>query len=299
MELHVSHCKQLEMATTEKEQVKVVTEAFASVSKALQLYDNALDQQVPWEDLKIYLKELHRYKSEYSKESAQLVREVAVKLTNGYDGYLMTTNQVQIWCDIITMISTVYEEGIKNIESASLVPTLVGLFDHTVTQLKAAQTALSTTSGHFSNLTGKMGILIACLERDFNENSEFFKKQVDKLESTTASNASTSFGLLSLRFDNKDAAREDIVAKLKQRLASVKQFHANVQKKINSANAVVYNVNFVANDTIPVIEKHKEQIEKIPGTTTFGTESQNAIKAAFKNVTDQCKAYSGRHQTIF
>ncbi len=72
--------------------------AIETADKALDLYNKVLDQLIPWKTFEETIKELTRYKDEYSQKSSTLVGEVKTLLLDCQDKYFESTQSVYEWC---------------------------------------------------------------------------------------------------------------------------------------------------------------------------------------------------------
>lgn len=280
-------------AASEEETVTVVVEALISISNLLESYDVELDQNGPWKELKTYFEELYRYKNEYSKEGAGSIDEVRAQLKDGNNEYSTLTHLIREWCDVIKDLLRIFKGRAHATDNAQV---LIAMLGEAINRFKTVQCSLIKTSRHFCSLKAKMFFLLDDLDTDFDENSDFMEKQVKKLENTTSDNVASAFGLISPLYRNKRTRRKDIIAQLKQRLESVKQFHANGRAKIDLANSVIKNVSSLTDESIPAIEVQKTLIERFGRNLHFNTKNLSKIRGEINHITYRCEKYLQAHQ---
>ena len=71
-----------------------------TADKALDLYNKVLDQIIPWNTFNDTVKELSRFKEDYSQAASTLVGEIKTLLMNSQDKYFEATQVVYEWCGV-------------------------------------------------------------------------------------------------------------------------------------------------------------------------------------------------------
>ena len=80
--------------------VEVVKNAIETADGALDLYNKYLDQVIPWQTFDETIKELSRFKQEYSQAASVLVGDIKTLLMDSQDKYFEATQTVygMVWC---------------------------------------------------------------------------------------------------------------------------------------------------------------------------------------------------------
>ncbi|EGY3958074.1 hemolysin E [Escherichia coli] len=73
--------------------VEVVKNAIETADGALDLYNKYLDQVIPWQTFDETIKELSRFKQEYSQAASVLVGDIKTLLMDSQDKYFEATQQ--------------------------------------------------------------------------------------------------------------------------------------------------------------------------------------------------------------
>ncbi len=88
--------------------VEVVKNAIETADGALDLYNKYLDQVIPWQTFDETIKELSRFKQEYSQAASVLVGDIKTLLMDSQDKYFEATQTVYEWCGVATQLLAVY-----------------------------------------------------------------------------------------------------------------------------------------------------------------------------------------------
>ncbi len=84
--------------------VEVVKNAIETADGALDLYNKYLDQVIPWQTFDETIKELSRFKQEYSQAASVLVGDIKTLLMDSQDKYFEATQTVYEWCGVATQL---------------------------------------------------------------------------------------------------------------------------------------------------------------------------------------------------
>ena len=150
--------------------VEVVKNAIETADGALDLYNKYLDQVIPWQTFDETIKELSRFKQEYSQAASVLVGDIKTLLMDSQDKYFEATQTVYEWCGVATQLLAAYiflfDEYNEKKASAQVL-------DDGITKLNEAQKSLLVSSQSFNNASGKLLALDSQLTNDFSEKSSF------------------------------------------------------------------------------------------------------------------------------
>lgn len=152
--------------------VEVVKSAIETADGALDFYNKYLDQVIPWKTFDETIKELSRFKQEYSQEASVLVGDIKVLLMDSQDKYFEATQTVYEWCGVVTQLLSAYillfnEYNEK--KASAQKDILIRILDDGVNKLNEAQKSLLASSQSFNNASGKLLALDSQLTNDFSE----------------------------------------------------------------------------------------------------------------------------------
>ncbi|WP_235501631.1 hemolysin E, partial [Trabulsiella odontotermitis] len=88
--------------------VEVVKTSIETADKALDLYNKYLDQVIPWNTFEDTVKELSRFKDQYSQAASTLVGDIKTLLMDSQDKYFEATQTVYEWCGVASQLLAAY-----------------------------------------------------------------------------------------------------------------------------------------------------------------------------------------------
>lgn len=184
--------------------VEVVKNAIETADGALDLYNKYLDQVIPWQTFDETIKELSRFKQEYSQAASVLVGDIKTLLMDSQDKYFEATQTVYEWCGVATQLLAAYIllfDEYNEKKASAQKDILIKVLDDGITKLNEAQKSLLVSSQSFNNASGKLLALDSQLTNDFSEKSSYFQSQVDKIRKEAYAGAAAGvvagpFGLI-------------------------------------------------------------------------------------------------------
>lgn len=139
--------------------VEVVKSAIETADGALDLYNKYLDQVIPWKTFDETIKELSRFKHEYSQAASVLVGDIKVLLMDSQDKYFEATQTVYEWCGVATQLLTAYIllfDEYNEKKASAQKDILIRILDDGVKKLNEAQKSLLVSSQSFNTASGKL-----------------------------------------------------------------------------------------------------------------------------------------------
>ncbi len=152
--------------------VEVVKNAIETADGALDLYNKYLDQVIPWQTFDETIKELSRFKQEYSQAASVLVGDIKTLLMDSQDKYFEATQTVYEWCGVATQLLAAYIllfDEYNEKKASAQKDILIKVLDDGITKLNEAQKSLLVSSQSFNNASGKLLALDSQLTNDFSE----------------------------------------------------------------------------------------------------------------------------------
>lgn len=129
--------------------VEVVKSAIETADGALDLYNKYLDQVIPWKTFDETIKELSRFKQEYSQAASVLVGDIKVLLMDSQDKYFEATQTVYEWCGVVTQLLSAYIllfDEYNEKKASAQKDILIRILDDGVNKLNEAQKSLLASS---------------------------------------------------------------------------------------------------------------------------------------------------------
>ncbi|KAJ6633170.1 Hemolysin E [Pseudolycoriella hygida] len=288
-----------------KEVIEITKEGIETINKALDLYNKVLDQIVPWETYEETVKELDRFRSDYSNESAQLVGEVKTLIKNAEDNYFSATQSIYEWCSLTTRLLKIYLDLFEKRTSKTYEAQralLVKVLDDGLTKMSAGQAKLEQCSMNFNNVAGKLTTLNTTLANDFDTKSSYFLGQVDKIRKEAYLGAAAGFvlGPFGAIISYSIAAgivEGKLIPELQAKMQEVKGFFEKLQGTIEQTNVDIDSTKGKLKDEVKSIGVLKVQTEEtkqlIP--LDYLDELRDTILESVNNLIKECDAYQKRH----
>lgn len=266
--------------------------------EALDLFNKALYQSVPWKTLQNIPNEMDKFRGEYSAEAADLVADVKTHLSNGVTAYKQATKHVTEWCSVTYSLLLKYIGLFKNIDetkSAEQNKILIEMLDDGITKLEQAQKALGDSSSNFNGAARLLTTLRTQLSKDFNENSDYFTRRVDEMRKDVFKTAVFSDHALALAvsiFEGK------MVPEFKARLRSIEDFYSKIDVTVNKSFTAIDQTNAKLNDAIETMKNEKIQIEALNAYASIdgATELRDAVIVSAKHLAIGGAGYRSRHR---
>ena len=224
--------------------VEVVKNAIETADGALDLYNKYLDQVIPWQTFDETIKELSRFKQEYSQAASVLVGDIKTLLMDSQDKYFEATQTVYEWCGVATQLLAAYIllfDEYNEKKASAQKDILIKVLDDGITKLNEAQKSLLVSSQSFNNASGKLLALDSQLTNDFSEKSSYFQSQVDKIRKEAYAGAAAGvvagpFGLIISYSIAAGVVEGKLIPELKNKLKSVQNFFTTLSNTVKQAN---------------------------------------------------------------
>ncbi|KAJ6646941.1 Hemolysin E [Pseudolycoriella hygida] len=274
-----------------KEVIEITKEGIETIYKVLDLFDKVLDQIVPWETYEQTLKELDRFRSDYSNESAQLVGEVKALIKNADDNYFSATQFMYEWCSLTKRLLQIYLDLFGKRTSntyAAQRGILVKVLDDGLTKMSAGQAELEQCSINFNNVAGKLTTLNTTLAHDFDSKSSYFQRQVDKISKRAYLGEGTDF--VPGPFGVTEIVQDKLIPELQAKMQEVKGFFEKLQGTIEQTNVDIDSIKGKLKDkvkSIGVLKVQTEEAEQII-PLDYLDELRDTISETVNNLIKEC-----------
>ncbi|ECY4642737.1 hemolysin HlyE [Salmonella enterica subsp. enterica] len=276
--------------------VEVVKSAIETADGALDFYNKYLDQVIPWKTFDETIKELSRFKQEYSQEASVLVGDIKVLLMDSQDKYFEATQTVYEWCGVVTQLLSAYillfDE--YNEKKASTQKDIL------IRILNEAQKSLLASSQSFNNASGKLLALDSQLTNDFSEKSSYFQSQVDRIRKEAYAGAAAGivagpFGLIISYSIAAGVIEGKLIPELNNRLKAVQNFFTSLSATVKQANKDIDAAKLKLATEIAAIGEIKTETETTRFYVDYDDLMLSLLKGAAKKMINTCNEYQQRH----
>ncbi|MFP1591214.1 hemolysin HlyE [Escherichia coli] len=286
--------------------VEVVKNAIETADGALDLYNKYLDQVIPWQTFDETIKELSRFKQEYSQAASVLVGDIKTLLMDSQDKYFEATQTVYEWCGVATQLLAAYifiiDKLMKNMHAEE---HLSSGTHSAFTKLMKAQKSLLVSSQSFNNASGKLLALDSQLTNDFRK-KQLFQSQVDKIRKEAYAGAAAGvvagpFGLIISYSIAAGVVEGKLIPELKNKLKSVQNFFTTLSNTVKQANKDIDAAKLKLTTEIAAIGGIKTETETTRFYVDYDDLMLSLLKEAAKKMINTCNEYQKRHgkKTLF
>ncbi|ELI2546188.1 hemolysin HlyE [Escherichia coli] len=266
--------------------VEVVKNAIETADGALDPYNKYLDQVIPWQTFDETIKELSRFKQEYSQAASVLVGDIKTLLMDSQDKYFEVTKTVYEWCGVATQLLAAYIflfDEYNEKKASAQKDILIKVLDDGITKLNEAQKSLLVSSQSFNNASGKLLALDSQLTNDFSEKSSYFQSQVDKIRKEAYAGAAAGvvagpFGLIISYSIAAGVVEGKLIPELKNKLKSVQNFFTTLSNTVKQANKDIDAAKLKLTTEIAAIGEIKTETE----TTRFYVDYDDLMLSLLK-----------------
>ena len=293
--------------------VEVVKNAIETADGALDLYNKYLDQVIPWQTFDETIKELSRFKQEYSQAASVLVGDIKTLLMDSQDKYFEATQTVYEWCGVATQLLAAYIllfDEYNEKKASAQKDILIKVLDDGITKLNEAQKSLLVSSQSFNNASGKLLALDSQLTNDFSEKSSYFQSQVDKIRKEAYAGAAAGvvagvvagpFGLIISYSIAAGVVEGKLIPELKNKLKSVQNFFTTLSITVKQANKDIDAAKLKLTTEIVAIGEIKTETETTRFYVDYDDLMLSLLKEAAKKMINTCNEYQKRHgkKTLF
>ncbi|EER6637145.1 hemolysin HlyE [Escherichia coli] len=266
--------------------VEVVKNAIETADGALDLYNKYLDQVIPWQTFDETIKELSRFKQEYSQAASVLVGDIKTLLMDSQDKYFEATQTVYEWCGVATQLLAAYIflfDEYNEKKASAQKDILIKVLDDGITKLNEAQKSLLVSSQSFNNASGKLLALDSQLTNDFFRKKQLFQSQVDKIRKEAYAGAAAGvvagpFGLIISYSIAAGVVEGKLIPELKNKLKSVQNFFTTLSNTVKQANKDIDAAKLKLTTEIAAIGEIKTETE----TTRFYVDYDDLMLSLLK-----------------
>lgn len=272
----------MEVQNKAREAIATSKEAIEAANAGLDLYDRLLDKLVPWKQYDDIIKELDKYRDDYSKECSDLIGKVKTNLMDSMDAYFMSTQSIYEWCGLTTPLLRAYLQLFNDANSdnsAAQKKLLLKVLDDGIVKMTKAKEDLHKSSLSFNEAAGNLTSLYGRLTLDSDEKSEYFQDKVSKMRAQVYGGVAVLGG--------------DLIPKLKKKLQEVKSFYEDLKTKVDGTLTNIDDTKTKLKDEIKVMGDLKTQIETTEEFVNLdGLEGlRDLLFEAVNNLIKKCDEY--------
>ena len=267
------------------------------------------DKEILENEVKPVIKELSRFKQEYSQAASVLVGDIKTLLMDSQDKYFEATQTVYEWCGVATQLLAAYIflfDEYNEKKASAQKDILIKVLDDGITKLNEAQKSLLVSSQSFNNASGKLLALDSQLTNDFSEKSSYFQSQVDKIRKEAYAGAAAGvvagpFGLIISYSIAAGVVEGKLIPELKNKLKSVQSFFTTLSNTVKQANKDIDAAKLKLTTEIAAIGEIKTETETTRFYVDYDDLMLSLLKEAAKKMINTCNEYQKRHgkKTLF
>lgn len=258
-----------------------------AVGEAMDLYNHAVDEAVPWAKLKELNTKLDQSGSEFSKQCADHVGNIRTKFLNTFDAYDSATQSIYELSKYLSSTLSKYIQLFKSTNPAVVTVQknlLSSALDNNVKHLSKAQKDMAATVAALNSVAEEYKALLDQLKIDYNDNSSFFKNRLNKIIQEKS-----GFGAIF----RKKKIQAEAIAELKAKIKPIEAFYTDASGTVQQAIASFGQTPSKLDENLQAIGQHKSELGH--SNTDDAKESSDAIIHAAQALIAKCKEYLQRH----
>ncbi len=283
--------------------VKIVDDGIQASERALDLYNKAIDQLIPWDEFEKTINNLQQRKEDYSEKAAALVGKVQTLLMDSRDRYRKSVQSVFEWCQTASPLLTGYLDLFKDFDkekASAQKKILIQVLESGKTKMENAQDSLNQSSMSFNDASGQLTTLNSVLSGDFTQGSAYFEAQVTRIRTEAYGGAAAGviFGPLGLAVSYGIAAgvvEGELVPKLMKQLAEVQATFNALTVLVESAQKNIVEAKEKIANEIRIIGNMKSKTEETELWVEFDDLMLKQLKESAGSLINSCNEYVKRH----
>jgi hemolysin E len=281
--------------------VSLIKDGIDTANQALDLYNRAIDQLIPWKTYEETIKEIDRYKDEYSKSASEMVGNVKTLLMDAQDRYYSSTQEIYQWCGLARNLLPIYISALDDpakLEAQRVI--ILKVLDEGITKMGSAIVRLEQCSSSFNEAAGGLTRLDAQLGNDFSEKSSYYEQQVDKLRKQAYGGAAAGialgpFGLIISYSIAAGVLEGKLIPELKKKLKSVEDFFKKTRALVEESTTQITSTKSTLKSEVEKIGGLKTDIETVKTLVPLDTVLKDEVKEATRKLMQSCESYQKSH----
>lgn len=293
------------MAAGTKQAIQMTKGGIEAMNNALGLYNKVLDQIIPWKAFQDTVRELDRYSSDYTAESARLVHEIKILMNDAHDSYNGATQCIYEWCTLAKQFLGNYRQLFEKRPSNAydqMKALLIQVLDNGTVKMSAGQTKLQQSSMNFNNASGKLTTLHSRFTNEFDSKSSYYAGKVAQIRKEAYAGAAAGvvggpLGLLIAYAVAAGTVEGKLIPELNQKLNEIKNFFDHLKSLIAQSNTDIdatKNKLQAEVKNIGVMKTQNEETKTLIPLDELDVLRDN-ILGSVNNLIAQCDEYQKRH----
>lgn len=293
------------MTSEAKDIIEITDQAVKTLTAAMELVSNKLDEMIPWKEYEETMNKLDLYITSYSVESGKIVGDVSTFLLNAQDKYFSATQKIGSWCYIAVTFLKIYLELFTESNSekiASQKKILMQVLDNGVLEMNKANDDIEVCSDNFNKVVGHLKDLKTRLSADFDSQREYYQNQIDKIRAQAYAGAAGGivlgpFGLIISYSIAAGVVEGKLVSELTKKLCEVQDFFDDLKTKVDDTSVTV-------DTTKKELKNEQQNIRKLKDATVATSmfisndeikELHQRVEGSVNNLISLCEKYRERH----
>lgn len=263
---------------------------------------NEQSKYITADEFKEFFQKWDKFRSSYSSTANELADEMKMLLENALISYFMATQRVYEWCGLIVhRLESYFHIGL----SANATKAAIEMQQHTIIEIleqgskkmAVAQEKLNRASENFNKAHESITALVAQLKADFNRQSDFLNKRVERVLKAEQIKPCTN------RYCNNFAFRlEKLTQQILYKLNKIKKFYEKLKNALKMANTKIDETKGKLQHEIIVIDDVKSQalgtlnaIDDTNDIKKFDKTFQREIKNVLEELIEESRQYRQQH----
>lgn len=280
-----------------KQVINTFKEGIGAAHEFLDLYDRLLDRVVPYKEFEATVKDLDKFREDYSKESADLLGKIKTFMLDGMDAYHRSVQIVYEWTGLAGPLLKTYiklfernDEDKANAQKQILLKVL----DDGIKSMKQAQIDLDKSSSRFNDAAGELTSLNIRLAGEFDSKSSYFDSKVTKMRIMGYGG-----GLILGPFGLGIAyivLEKNIIPDLTKTFEGIKKFYEDMTTKVSEAFTGIDTTKDKLTQEIRVVGNLKVQTQETQTMVFHNIADKEDIIESANELIIKCKEYRDRHR---
>lgn len=215
---------------------QLAKEAMSAANTVMDSYNKVLELEEPWEKIHATLRDLDKFRDDYSKPAYKQYINIRYYVSNGISTYNTATYHVYDWCVLATPLLKKYIELYNDINETTMAEQkeiLIKLLDDGLKDMDKAKAELANASGFFNSLAGELTTFRGQLQSDFSDQSDYLNERKAHIRKVGYASASI-FGPIGLAIA-AGIIEGKLIPELKARLSKVEQFYNKLDELANAS----------------------------------------------------------------
>lgn len=252
----------------------------------MDLFNNYVDQVIPFDKLKKIIVKMGLYRSvSISDKSTDWINQIKIQLLSAVDSFDSTTNTIFEMCSSSIPSTYIRLFDSPNPEMSTVQKSLLtNILTNVIEHLEKAQKGLSDTLNTFYSVHDKFKALLNQLKIDHDENGENFQDIVDGI----VDQKSNFFSIFRM-----GEIEEEAISEVKEKIKPIRAFYVDASETAREILIKLAQTVPKSNRNWKTVIIRKKQVSE---SNEDSSKFQDAIKQSAQALIEKCQEYRHRHE---